>query len=227
MTTIGHPTNEQHDTLVKLLKEIEEELEGQVKLQHFLTSDLGAPLPLHISLSRPLSLTTSNKDAFLEKITEAARNSAVGPFYVVPSGLAWYKSPDSDRVFLIIRVTSESTLAGNDTKEPNPELMTLLTKCNHVASRFDQPSLYQQRDSKAKDQPSSVGSAFHVSIAWTFDVPGEEPGLRGINVFKHRRYNGMRRWEIDVSAIKAKIGNVVHHIPLKQTGKDDVGGDCF
>lgn len=224
---IGHPTNEQHDLLVKLLEEIEEELEGRVKLENFLTSDLGAPLPLHISLSRPLSLTTSNKDAFLDKITETIRNSAVSPFYVAPRGLAWYKSPDSDRVFLIVRVTSENGSTSNDKKEPNPELMTLLTKCNYVAARFDQPSLYQQRASKAKDELSSAGSAFHVSIAWTFDVPGEEPGLRGINVFKRRRYNGMRRWEIDVSAIKAKIGNVVHHIPLKQKGKDRASGDHF
>uniref|UniRef100_A0A8H7NMC5 U6 snRNA phosphodiesterase 1 n=1 Tax=Bionectria ochroleuca TaxID=29856 RepID=A0A8H7NMC5_BIOOC len=105
-------TSPEYDMLVKLVQDVETELQGKVKLHNFLTSDLGSPLPLHISLSRPLSLTTANKDDFLEKASGAIQAGAVAPFAVTPRTLAWYKSPDSDRIFLIIRVASSRDLLG-------------------------------------------------------------------------------------------------------------------
>lgn len=213
---IGHPSAEQHDLLVRLLGAIEAEIGSGVRLTKFLTSDLGAPLPLHISLSRPLTLTTANKDAFLEKLESTIRSHPISGFSVVPGGLAWYKSPDSERLFLIIRVVtspSHTKVPPSSASEvpgaPNPELAALLRRCNGVGSLFDQPRLYQKT---ASDM--NIGAAFHVSVAWTFDVPSPVDSLRSLTVFKEARFKEMPKWEIDVSGVKVKIGNVVHHVPL-------------
>lgn len=206
---IGHPTTSQHDKLVELLDEIQEELHDDVELHRLLTSDLGAPLPLHISLSRPLSLPTAEKDVFLEKVSGAIQNSGLGEFIVLPQGLAWYRSPDSERTFLILRVSSNGSVSDHK-KNPNPELMGLLTRCNTTAALFKQPVLYQ------RNQSDPVGNAFHVSIAWTFDLPNDELSLKTLKLFKQKRFADIRSWEIGVSGVKAKIGNVVNHIPLKE-----------
>ncbi|VUC20743.1 unnamed protein product [Clonostachys rosea] len=212
-------TSLEYDMLVKLVQDIETELRGKVKLHNFLTSDLGSPLPLHISLSRPLSLTTANKDDFLERATGAIQIGALAPFAVIPRTLAWYKSPDSNRIFLIIRVASRDKDAG----ALNPELVALLKRCNGVVSHFGQPPLYKHHEDDGSGE-EAVGVAFHVSIGWTFDVPGDELSLRAIQVFKRSKYAELQKWEIDVSAVKAKIGNSVHHIPLGRAGKGGIAG---
>lgn len=204
----GNPTNHQHDVLDALLRDVEKELEGSFELHKFLTSDLGAPLPLHISLSRPLSLSTADKDSFFDRLSSSLQTSGIAPFKVVPRGLGWYKSPDSDRTFLILRVTAHDASA-NDMTAPNPELLALLKRCNTVAATFNEKPLYQQT------QNEPVGSAFHVSVAWSFGLPSDEASLRSLKVLKTKRFSEVRSWEIDVSAVKVKIGNVVHHVPLR------------
>lgn len=182
-------------------------------MKKFSLSDLGAPLPLHISLSRPLTLTTANKDAFLEKLESAIRSHTVSSFSVAPANLAWYKSPDSDRLFLIVRVASYTETPSPSGSQapgaPNPELAALLRRCNGVTSLFNQPRLYQR---SADDM--NVGAAFHVSVAWTFDAPDARESLRSLSVFKEARFRDMPGWEIPVTGIKVKIGNAVHHVPL-------------
>ncbi|CAF3517399.1 unnamed protein product [Fusarium graminearum] len=203
----GHPSTEQHGLLTTLIADIEEHVSSNTKLFNFLTSDLGSPLPLHISLSRPLSLTTSAKDEFLDKITESFNSSGIAPFAVKPQSLAWFRSPDSDRTFLILRVAS-----GPDTKPLNPELTSLLLRSNSVAAQFGLPSLY----ARSPDEP--VGGAFHVSIGWTFHLPGDELSLKTLQLFKQPKFDDIRKWEISVLGVKVKIGNVVNHIALK-TGR--------
>jgi U6 snRNA phosphodiesterase len=216
MACAGHPDTKQHDLLVQLLGAIEAELGPNIQLNKFLTSDLGAPLPLHISLSRPLTLTTANKDAFLERLDSAIRSHPVSGFSAAPGGLAWYKSPDSERLFLIVRVVTSPSHARSQSGSgsqapgaPNPELTALLRRCNTVAALFDQPRLYQKNV-----EDMNVGAAFHVSVAWTFDVPSTQDSLRSLSVFKEVRFKDMPAWEIAVSGVKVKIGNVVHHVPL-------------
>lgn len=203
----GHPTNAQHAMLTRLLRDVEKELHHELPLYSFLTSDLGAPLPLHISLSRPMSLPAADKDAFLDRISSSVHASGIDPFSITPSGLAWFRSQDSGRTFLILRVTAYDSSA-NDMAVPNSQLLALLTRCNAVASQFGQASLYQQSSSEP------VGTAFHVSIAWSFGMPGGETSLKALKVLKQRRYAAVRGWEIDVPAVKVKIGNVVNHVPL-------------
>ncbi|KAH7156649.1 hypothetical protein EDB81DRAFT_880958 [Dactylonectria macrodidyma] len=219
---VGHPTTTQHAVLVDLITDIEGELGGHVGLHNFLTSDLGSPLPLHISLSRPLSLSTADKDRFLESITQAVYASAVAPFTVRPNSLFWFKSPDSNRTFLVLRVDSSPSTAeqDNSSTDPNPELMRLLTRFNAAVTVFDQPALYQQK------QKDHVGNSFHISIAWTFDQPDDEAAGRTVQLFEQAKF-GTQAWKIDVPGIKAKIGNVVNHIALSGSGRDGTGSKLF
>jgi hypothetical protein len=90
-----------------------------------------------------------------------------------------------------------------------------LTRCNAVISSFGQPRLYAR-----EKQDTIDGLAFHLSIAWTFDTPSEEARLTAVKLFDTRVFLGMRSWAIDVSGLKAKIGNVVTHIPLDRTASE-------
>ncbi|KAF4341767.1 snrna phosphodiesterase [Fusarium beomiforme] len=214
--TEWHPSTTQHRLLTNLMADIEKEVSSEIKLHNFLTSELGSPLPLHISLSRPLSLTTGNKDEFLDKITESFNNSGIAPFVVRPQGLAWYRSPDSDRTFLILRVASgpKPSINSKDGVKPlNPELTSLLTKSNAIATHFGQPPLYQIN---AKEP---VGSAFHISIGWTFHLPADEMSLKTLRLFRQPKFEEIQKWEISVAGIKVKIGNAVNHIVLKEPGR--------
>ncbi|KAJ0303448.1 hypothetical protein COL5a_011354 [Colletotrichum fioriniae] len=207
-----HPSADQHSLLTALLDEIAPLL-GTRELTSLLTSDLNAPLPLHISLSRPLSLTMTQKDAFLSSLTSSL-SSTTGEFSLSPRGLGFFKSPDSDRAFLVLRVACPADSSQSDTATgSNPHLRTLLNKCNGVAVRFDHPPLYQARATELVDD------AFHVSIGWAFGLPEEDECLRTYALLKTPRFRGIRKWQIDVSGVKAKIGNVVTHIPLSNTSK--------
>ena len=224
LTSPGHPTAAQHGVLTKLLGEVERILGPELELHNFLSSDLGAPLPLHISLSRPITLSTGNKDDFLDKVSTFIREGGMPAFTVRPLGLAWYKSPDSNRVFLIIRVTNNSDEPGDDSngnddvdtpRATNPQLTALLRRCNAAATLFEQPALYQ------RTQGEPVGDAFHISIGWTFGLPPEEEtALEALRLFKLRRFAEVRRWGIEVGGVKVKIGNVVSHVAL-------TGGEGF
>ena len=182
-------------------------------LHSFLTSDLGAPLPLHISLSRPFVLQTAAKAGFLRQLTAAIKSASVGPFSVVFSDLFWYRGPDSARAFLVLR----AEVAG---AAHNAPLVALLDRCNAQVAAAGQPALY------AGDARSTARS-FHVSIAWT---------LADIETWREPTSEVYARWRsstgtgdgqgdgqgeeelrIHVESIKAKIGNVVTDIPLGTT----------
>ncbi|KAF5518703.1 U6 snRNA phosphodiesterase [Colletotrichum aenigma] len=210
-----HPTASQHALLTNLQAKIAPLLKSQ-KLQPLLTSDLNAPLPLHVSLTRPLSLTTAQKDDFLSALTSSVSH-ATGAFILSPRGIGFFKSPDSDRAFLILRVADPraSSRDNNNTTGKNPQLRALLTKCNAVALRFSQQPLYQARATELVDD------AFHVSIGWTFGLPPEDACLETYGMLRLPEFAEVKKWEIPVSGVKAKIGNVVTHVPLRDAQKRD------
>src|SRR4051812_31170333 len=54
-----------------------------------LQSDLGALLPLHVSLSRTLQIKTEDREPFLESLTTSLRRVAVRAFHFHFLGLKW------------------------------------------------------------------------------------------------------------------------------------------
>ncbi|KAK2003921.1 hypothetical protein LX36DRAFT_41567 [Colletotrichum falcatum] len=207
-----HPDANQHTLLSALLDQIKPLL-GSQKLYPLLTSDLNAPLPLHISLSRPLSLPTAQKDPFLSSLASSI-SYATGGFVLSPRGVGFFKSPDSDRAFLVLRVADPAAPCDSaSTSGKNPQLRALLTRCNAVALRFNHPALYQTRATELVDD------AFHVSIGWTFGLPPEDACLQTYALLKQPEFRRIRQWGIEVAGVKVKIGNTVTNVPLKIPSK--------
>ncbi|KAK7914647.1 hypothetical protein PG985_012350 [Apiospora marii] len=246
----------EYETLTSLLAELSSAVAASssspdLDLKTFLTSDLGAPLPLHISLSRPLSLTTGNKDDFLDAVRASLTHGlGVTAFSLRPTGLEWHRTAESARSFLVLRVesvtseTSEEAGSG-EKKEKNHELTQLLRRCNGIAQSFGQPALYafaggsggnddggkgggEAGGGSNRKTRMNVGDAFHISIAWSFEPPTADLINITREVFEsgrkssyRDRLHGMR---IRVDGIKAKIGNVVTHIALPEVGTKGLFG---
>lgn len=244
-----HPSAAEHSLLAALLAALQRRLGDAAQLTTFLTSDLGAPQPLHISLSRPFVLPTPDKAAFLTRITAEISSCGVQPpFRLRTSGLEWHRTPASRRSFLVLRVrdhgaariTGDRLDADNDKNNsnndgPNPRLTRLLQKCNAAVRAFNQPELYQwageEEDRRGEGDDASVGDAFHVSIAWSFVEPDDELRSLTAELAGAPEYAAaVSDAEISVDGIKAKIGNVVTHIPLPERGKrvkSRMPGDIF
>lgn len=219
------PLSAQHALLTSFLARLQSELKGVVELTDFLTSDLGAPLPLHVSLSRPIVLSTAEKDEFLEQVTEKIRSARIAPFTLnCQAGVEWHRTAESNRSFLVLRVRSplerrrSSSLRDERDKKDrekdvqcnhNPELTALLERCNAAVAAYGQPRLYQWADD------ARIGDAFHVSIAWSFAEPDEELRNKTEEVFTDAEFrDAIRQIEFEVDGVKVKVGNVVNHIPL-------------
>ena len=204
----------------------------------FLNSDLGAPQPLHISLSRPIVLSTAQKDEFLERLVADLSGSSVRPFDLAPRALAWHRTHESARSFLVLRVASAApavaVTAGDDPEtansrsgSSNPELTELLRRCNKLVESHGQPPLYAPRTSRAGGNTSSApDDAFHISVAWSFADVDESLRERTEEAFVadpalRRSVLAMRD---RVDGIKAKIGNIVTHIALPARGSGGSGG---
>lgn len=51
-----------------------------IELHSHLTSDLGAELPLHLSLSRPNVLATAQREGFVELLEERVEKARIAPY---------------------------------------------------------------------------------------------------------------------------------------------------
>ncbi|TRX94929.1 hypothetical protein FHL15_004014 [Xylaria flabelliformis] len=279
-----HPTPTERTILTTLLSNLQSSLTSSITapitITSFLTSDLGTPQPLHISLSRPIVLSTSQKDTFQADLESSIRSSGIAPFELAPVGVEWHRTAESARSFLVLRVGS--TKKGEDHGK-NPQLAALLRRANAVVTAFGQPALYafaRSSDNNNNNTPKNprnrnegtgveVDHAFHVSIAWSFAEPSVE-----IRRLTEETFNSANRWCmtsppgddgdegkssrgggskekadegslrtamtttttikdaisamcVHVDGIKAKIGNVVTHVPLPDSRRrrdGDKGG---
>ncbi|KAJ2893793.1 snrna phosphodiesterase [Zalerion maritima] len=202
-----HPTQDQHEALSALLAQISNKLGEGVELFPLLQSDLGAPLPLHISLSRPLSLTTSNKDNFLESIRKAMQRCGVSPFRIHLYSLEWHRTEESGRSFLVLRVKSNAP----EDSGKNQELMTILSKSNSIVKDYGLPPLYRNRDEE------DTASAFHVSIGWTPSPISVSMTTVAAEAFA--KAGPLRQIALRVDGIKTKIGNTVTNLPLSSAAE--------
>ncbi|KAI0539767.1 U6 snRNA phosphodiesterase Usb1 [Xylaria digitata] len=201
-----HPTQPERTTLTALLSVLQSALTPHLSqntlITSFLTSDLGAPQPLHISLSRPIVLSTSQKDSFLNDLERSILSSGIAPFTLTPTGLQWHRTPESGRSFLVLRVTGNSTQNKSNSNssssnsnseegegtpaETNPQLTALLRRANTIVTASGQPALYATptppppraagngSGSRDRAESTDVDSAFHISIAWSFASPSAE-----------------------------------------------------
>ncbi|KAI0158194.1 U6 snRNA phosphodiesterase Usb1 [Xylariaceae sp. FL1272] len=239
-----HPTSEERNILITLLTHLQSTLSSTpssstITITSFLTSDLNTPLPLHISLSRPIVLSTSQKGDFLTDLESSIKASNIPSFDVAPLDLAWHRTHESARSFLVLRVgsvnvnsTCRAKVQAEDEKttssgeDPNPQLTALLQRSNHLVAKYGQPALYTAPSTSAQESKPNVGASFHVSIAWSFAEPTTDLCTLTSGVFNgaikptptsastSKMKDELRQMRIRVDGIKAKIGNIVSHVPL-------------
>lgn len=76
----GFPSKSELGVLETLIQKSESKLGDKPRVIHsLLRSDLGAQLPLHISLSRPVVLRTEQRQSFIDAYQTAVRDSIVSP----------------------------------------------------------------------------------------------------------------------------------------------------
>lgn len=79
--------NAEYGPLTKLISWLKDKVgfdDVAPKIHSFLTSDLGVPLPLHISLSRPIGFATDQKDEFSAALVRAINSSGIRPCGPLP-----------------------------------------------------------------------------------------------------------------------------------------------
>ncbi len=201
-----------------------------VKIHSLCFNDVGVPLPLHISLSRPGLCSPRTRSRCLSTAIQAAvRRAAVGAFELRCAGVEWHRSEESKRSFLSLACASKAEI------RPNRELKELLRRAQRRGQAFRQPELYQwasdgpdpsgrQRGARRGGRRWPQGRGLRRAERW--EEPGEEGRgtcLPHLDRLDARRGHGkrlksrtqeifgssdskarLRDIRIDVTAIKAK-----------------------
>lgn len=176
-------------------------------IHSFLRSDLGALLPLHVSLSAPIVLHTDQKSPFQELLEVKAQRAQITSFQTRAIGLKWVSNKDKTRFFLVLILS----------RPENDQLNLLLETCNSVARHFQLEPLYHIRQPHDPTiNPSCQSSAdqtgsFHISIGWTLSEPPEQAQVQISKAI-------CPRLAISFSRLKLKIGNSITDIPLTPNG---------
>ncbi|KAJ8066271.1 hypothetical protein OCU04_005351 [Sclerotinia nivalis] len=198
------------------------------EIQTFLTSDLGVPLPLHVSLSRAIGFSKDVKDSFLNSFEQAIKSAGIRLFEIGFSGLAWVPNYEKTRWFLVLRLNIPRSNALNK----------LLHVSNKVVEEYGQPPLYANsrasengtkiahpskdvKNFKAKAQKKKenfidmvdLSEAFHISIAWTL-LPPDQELIEATERLTANELMEVQQIQVQTKEIKAKIGNVVTNVPL-------------
>ncbi|KAK5135359.1 hypothetical protein LTR08_005301 [Meristemomyces frigidus] len=187
-------------------------------INSLLQTDLGVPLPLHVSLSRPLVLKTEQRAPFIDQLRNRVQASGVRTFSAAPHELKWHPNENGSRYFLVLSLQ----------RPENDELTKLLSASNYVAKTFQQPLLYQE-DSRSSKGSGAIAKQnarldeagkFHISIAWSLDRPasidgpsGNDCGQRGAaeSVTFATLLGGL---DIAFAVVKVRIGQDVTTVSL-------------
>ncbi|BCR90717.1 HVSL domain-containing protein [Aspergillus chevalieri] len=211
------PSKSELGVLENLIQQSESKLGDKRRVIHsLLRSDLGAQLPLHISLSRPVVLRTEQRQSFIDTYTTAVRDSNVSPFDITPGNLHWVSNYEKTRWFLVLHAQ----------KPANDGLNCLLKLSNRLLASFDQPPLYEKaiqtnsgggrRQQNGADDHSHC---FHISIAWALTEPStvDREQVASIDL------KGLKGLRVRFDCVKAKIGNNISSIPLPSGIVDQKG----
>ncbi|EFE34803.1 uncharacterized protein ARB_06569 [Trichophyton benhamiae CBS 112371] len=204
-----------------------ESTEGNgIAIHSFLYSDLGAQLPLHISLSRPVVLLTEQRESFLDQFRDYMNNSKIQPFEVSPQKLAWVSNFENTRWFLVLQLN----------RPANNGLNQLLRLSNSSLAYFGQPPLYEspagtqkrkygkqaghQRNSSSSSSSidTDYTNCFHISIAWTLEEPSDDEKERLTSIELPAR-----DLIIKFNNVKVKIGNQIYSEALLASIADEAG----
>ncbi|KAF1932117.1 uncharacterized protein M421DRAFT_284824 [Didymella exigua CBS 183.55] len=176
-----------------------------------LQSELGAPLPLHVSLSRTLQIKTDDRKSFLGTLNTSLRRAAVQAFHFDFCDLKWVPNYERNRWFLVLGIK----------KPAHDGLNRLLSACNEAAQKCGHPALYSggkgdgpmgsNSPPYTKHDKTDRSDMFHVSIAWNLTEP--DPDwiylVKNMDVDKH-----IQSPQAAFDVVKARVGNVVHNFNL-------------
>jgi hypothetical protein len=211
-----HPQHEEAEVLQSIITRI---TSGSAKVHTLLQSELKAPLPLHISLSRSLMLRTDAKDEFLSRIRSNMKTVAVKPFSVHFGKLAWYPNYERNRWFLSLSAR----------RADGDELNRLLGAFNAACASMEQPELYVSQKTapprggngkkRRKSTPAKAGledeipipdcsDSFHISLAWSLDPQSLGEGNKDVAPGE------LKDISTSFDCVKVKIGNGITSLPL-------------
>ncbi|OOF96368.1 hypothetical protein ASPCADRAFT_206554 [Aspergillus carbonarius ITEM 5010] len=214
-----YPTKDELSILSEVIAQINDRLDiSTTQLHSLLYSDLGAQLPLHISLSRPVVLRTEQRQPFLEEFQSALKESLIPSFDVTTTSLDCVSNYEKTRWFYVLRAD----------KPEADNLNRLLHLSNRSLARFEQPPLYEtsqdvaavlKSKSRTVQPQASRGThqtgndyshCFHVSLTWSLTGPTAEEKEQIVSIDLQK----VRGLSIRFDCIKVKIGNNVSSIPL-------------
>jgi U6 snRNA phosphodiesterase len=212
-----HPSPQHQALLTNLLRRIQSVAEDGPNLISLFLSPLGAPAPLHISLSKTLPIQTKQREPFLKLLESRIRDLHVARLEIkLNGGLHFARNQDGSRWFLVVKPST----VGSGIEE----LGKLLVACNGVVkdSDVDATGLYDGL---------AGAEGLHFSIAWCLGS-GLQKDDRFVGGNRLRQEsipisNAVLReaWEsaagkevssitISMDRVMARIGNTIHSIEL-------------
>ena len=142
---------------------------------------------LHLSLSRPLQLYTSQRDGFRQAVTGAVRKQP--PSTLSFAVLANLTNDDNTRHFLSVEIGYG-----------HAELLSLVRSIDAVLTEFKLPVYYEE-------------ARFHVSVAWWLPHMGVDTVLLQEKL-ESLEMTALRRFKLDVQTVEMKIGKDATQMPL-------------